>query len=197
MKIKVILLILNTIIYFFSIALGIIITTMLIITYILNRYYSNVISNQSFNFATDNRRNFTHLIIGNKDTSQQYNNSLKFIAPQRSLYASYIIIQTYYSLLQEDGISTIHITYSNKYISNLSLLDFRLMHPITKAQLGYISKSHISDRFPFLHVLHSICNYRLRSKSSEQYKITSLKNEIIQFCSIRNISIKFYDTAQL
>ncbi len=147
-----------------------------------------------FNPWKDTRRNFDAIVIGERyDLRRLHLNGSKILKETvrgRSLYASFHILRTYFSLLGHNG--KVYIVYNDKYLYDFTPIDMSIVeHPVTLSIMGckYVG---IKRKFPLLflplHFIRRISGNFIPVKKNIE---SSLISQIGEFCEARQIQIEF------
>lgn len=161
-----------------------------IVILILNRHvYHSLFAPWEMSYL---ERNYDFLIIGDiegrKDLVPKGKKVLKFVFPNRTLYASYVILQHVFSWLDENQGKVIILTDS-KNLSNreISEYDIPLLHRITISKLSL--KTQVT-RYPLLKSPILSIKFLLNRKLPISYsRIESPLPELSEFCKKRNIQL--------
>lgn len=158
-------------------------------------YVRKRISEKNPGTFTENRRNFDVLVIGDmydvKDIISQNKTYLQFEAPDRTLFASFLILQGKFSWLNEGkGKCIIVCKKSNEKKKNVSMFDIPFLHNImiTKYKLRI---QQIELKYPLLSHPLQVCKFIFGKK----YDISSVEKcplpEIEVFCAQRDIEFEY------
>lgn len=162
--------------------------------FILNIYIRERHMRKRFNPWKDTRRNFDAIVIGERyDLRRLHLNGSKILKETvrgRSLYASFHILRTYFSLLGHNG--KVYIVYNDKYLYDFTPIDMSIVeHPVTLSIMGckYVG---IKRKFPLLflplHFIRRISGNFIPVKKNIE---SSLILQIGEFCEARQIQIEF------
>lgn len=144
---------------------------------------------------TESRRNFDVLVIGEKfdlngiiDKGQTY---LQFDAPNRTLFASFLILQCKFSWLNEGkGKCFILCKKSNEKRKELSIFDVPFLHPVIINRYK-LKRLQSELNYPlFIHplqVLKFLFGKKFDSSTEEKCPL----HEIEIFCAQRNIKLEY------
>lgn len=166
----------------------------LIAVFILNIYVRERYMRNRFNPWKDKRRNFDAIVIGEKYDLRKLHlnvdNTLKETVRGRSLYASFHILRTYFSLLGHNG--CVYIIYNDKYLYDFTPIDMSIVeHPVTLSVMGckYVG---MKWKFPLiflpLHFSRRIFGNFIPVKKDIE---SSLILQIKEFCEERQLAIEF------
>lgn len=144
---------------------------------------------------TENRRNFDVLVIGDmydvKDLIPQNKTYLQFDAPDRTLFASFLILQGKFSWLNEGkGKCIIICKKSNEKKKNVSMFDIPFLHTIIINKYK-LKKQQAELKYPlFSHPLQ-VCKFI----SGKKCDMSSVEDcplpEIVEFCAQRDIELEY------
>lgn len=144
---------------------------------------------------TENRRNFDVLIIGEmydvKEIIEKDKTYLQFDAPNRTLFASFLILQGKFSWLNEGkGKCIILCKKSNENKKNISMFDVPFLHSIIINKYK-LKRLQVELKYPlFFHPL-LVIKFLLGKK----YNMSSVKKcpltEIDDFCVQRDIELEY------
>lgn len=144
---------------------------------------------------TENRRNFDVLVIGEKydvtELVQEGKTYLQFDAPNRTLFASFLILQCKFSWLREGkGKCIILCRKSNEKKKNISMFDIPFLHKIIIKEFK-LTKQQQELKYPLL--FHPLLVYKFFV--GEKYKVCSVVKcplpEIEEFCELRDIELEY------
>lgn len=180
-------------------ALGLFVITLIIASlYILNnkiRKKNNEVRNV-FSLNPSLPRNFDYLVIGDicntKNLVPQESRAIYFLAPDRTLEASYLILKSVFSLLKENNGKVIFlINKRNVKSKKITLFDISTFHRVTIQHLALQSLFNKS-RFPLIYSpiasIKILFEYKPKRKlSGEDIKYKELND----FCLERKISIDY------
>ena len=165
-----------------------------IAVFILNIFVRERYMRKRFNPWKDKRRNFDVIIIGERYDLQKLHlnvgKTLEETVKGRSLYASFHILRTYFSLLGHNG--KVYIIYNEKYLWDFTPIDMSIVeHSVTLSVMGckYVG---IKWKFPIIflpfHLIRrAFGNFIPVKKDIEN----SLISQIKEFCKERQIQIEF------
>jgi len=144
---------------------------------------------------TENRRNFDVLVIGEKydvkDIIQENETFLQFDAPERTLFASFLILQGKFSWLNEGkGKCIILCKKENEKKKNISMFDIPFLHTIIINKYKH-KRQRAELKYPlFFHPLR-VCKFI----SGKKYNMSVVEKcplpEIEEFCKQRNIILEY------
>ncbi|RHL05886.1 hypothetical protein DW036_18220 [Bacteroides sp. AF39-11AC] len=161
---------------------------------IANLYVRNRYMRRRFNPWHDKRRNFETIVIGDKYNVNRLcisiDKTLEETIWGRSLYASFHILRTYFSLLKNDG--KVYIVYREKYLEDFSPIDMSIVyHPVTLSIIG-CKYWFIERKFPIFFMLLYWCKRVFRIFTAPKRDIeASLISQIKLFCEERQIQVEF------
>ena len=147
---------------------------------------------------TESRRNFDYLIIGdlNNEEIKVPNNLkyLKFEAPDRTLFASYIILRNRFSWLREDGRGTciIVVKKKNNNLNRISPFDIPFLHPI-EIKKYQLYRQQKKLRYPILYLDKSL-RFLFGSRKDKAIRVACPNEEIVRFCNERNINLIYKES---
>lgn len=160
-----------------------------------NSYVRKRICEKNPGTFTENRRNFDVLVIGEmydvKDIIQENEKYLQFDAPDRTLFASFLILQGKFSWLNEGkGKCIILCKKENEKQKNISMFDIPFLHTIIINKYKF-KRQRAELKYPlFFHPLR-VCKFI----SGKKYNTSVLEKcplpEIEEFCKQRNIILEY------
>ncbi len=160
-----------------------------------NSYVRKRICEQNPGTFTENRRNFDVLVIGEmydiKDIIPQNKTYLQFEAPDRTLFASFLILQGKFSWLnQGKGKCIIICKKSNEKNKTVSLFDIPFLHTIIINKYK-LKKQQAELKYPLLSHPRQVCKFL----SGKMYNMSSVEKcplpEIEEFCAQRDIEFEY------
>ena len=160
-----------------------------------NSYVRKRISEKNHGTFTENRRNFDVLVIGDmydvKDIISQKKTYLQFDAPDRTLFASFLILQGKFSWLNEGkGKCIIVCKKNNEKKKNVSMFDIPFLHTIIINKYK-LKKQQAELKYPLLSHPLQVCKFIFGQK----YNISSVEKcpfpEIEEFCAQRDIEFEY------
>lgn len=136
-------------------------------------------------------RNYDYLVIGELcDISSELpkdKTSISFLAPNRCVYGSFMLLQRLYSLLKED--EGLFILVANTSQKRISIFDIPYIQKYTLKQMSIFFKKYLSY-FPLFYSpidsLKILFNHKKKGNLKEE---VLSDNDIINFCKSRNIKI--------
>lgn len=136
-------------------------------------------------------RNYDYLVIGELcDISSELpkdKTSISFLAPNRCVYGSFMLLQRLYSLLKED--EGTFILVANTSQKRISIFDIPYIQKYTLKQMSIFFKKYLSY-FPLFYSpidsLKILFNHKKKGNLKEE---VLSDNDIINFCKSRNIKI--------
>lgn len=144
---------------------------------------------------TENRRNFDVLVIGEmydvKGIIQENEKYLQFDAPDRSLFASFLILQGKFSWLNEGkGKCIILCKKENEMGKNISMFDIPFLHTIIISKYK-LKRQRAELKYPlFFHPLR-VCKFIFGKKYNMSVVEKCPLPEIEEFCRQRNITFEY------
>lgn len=194
------LLIITIVLVFFSLYVIAFIDIVLIILLVClvksNSFLSEKIKEANPNIFTEHRRNFDYVIIGDLVGSENFldNNSsyLKFTAPNRTLYGSFMILQNRFSWLREGGSCIIVCKKQNIYKQRIIPFDIPFFHPIVIKKYS-LQKEQKLLKYPLFYPLQTILFLFCQNRKVMLQKTQCPNMNIIMFCKNRNIKLKYYE----
>lgn len=144
---------------------------------------------------TENRRNFDVLVIGElydvKGIISNDKTYLQFDAPNRTLFASFLILQCKFSWLREGkGKCIILCRKNNEEKKNISMFDIPFLHKIIINKYK-LTKQQQELKYPLL--FHPLQVYKFFV--GEKYNVSSVVKcplpEIEEFCAQRDIELEY------
>lgn len=173
--------------YFYSVVL-LILAILLYLCFVLNRkIYGSLFPPKEMIFT---ERNYDCIVIGDlgfEGKSIEGKKVLRFQFPNRTLFASYIILQHVFSWLREDNGEVIILSKSNNLSKKqISVYDYPLLHRITLKKLNLKGSTPRNPLFrnPILSL-----KYLLKISSTKYKIINPLFPELIDFCKKRRIKL--------
>ena len=160
-----------------------------------NRYIRKKIFEKNPGTFTESRRNFDVLVIGEmydvQGIIQKDKTYLQFDAPNRTLFASFLILQGKFSWLNEGkGKCIILCRTDNEKIKNISMFDIPFLHPIIMNKYK-LKRQQIELNYPLL--FHPV--QVLRFLFGKKYDMSSIEkcplSEIEDFCTQRAIELEY------
>ena len=144
---------------------------------------------------TETRRNFDVLIIGEKydvtDLVQDGKLYLQFDAPDRSLWASFLILQGKFSWLKEErGKCIIICKKKNEKIKTISLFDVPFLHRIIINKYK-LNKQQLELRYPLLFHPLEVYKFFVGGKYNVSSVVKCPLPEIEEFCAHRDIGFEY------
>lgn len=160
-----------------------------------NSYVRKKICEKNPGTFTETRRNFDFLIIGENydvtDFVQKGKTYLQFNAPNRTLFACFLILQCKYSWLREGkGKCIIICRKCNEKKKNISLFDIPFLHSIIINKYG-LKKQQAILNFPLLFHPLQVLEFLLGKKYNMSYVEKCPLSEIEDFCAQREIELEY------
>lgn len=166
----------------------------LFILFVVNLFLREFCRQRRFNPWVDARRNFDVLVIGEKRDVRKIPLSSGEILEEtvwgRSLYASFHILRTYFSLLKCKG--KVYIIYRQRFLTAFSPMDMAIVtHPVTLSIMG-IKHQGLKRKFPvwfsMVHWWKMVFSvFTIPNENTEE----SLILQIREFCEERQLKIEF------
>ena len=144
---------------------------------------------------TENRRNFDVLVIGEmydvKDIIQENKTYLQFDAPDRSLFASFLILQGKFSWLKEgQGKCIVLCKKENEKKKSISMFDMPFLHTIIINKYK-LKRQQTELEYPlFFHPLQ-VRKFIFGKKYNMSVVEKCPLPEIEEFCKQRNIILEY------
>ncbi len=144
---------------------------------------------------TEKRRNFDVLVIGDKydvrEIVPEDKMYLQFDAPDRNLFASYLILRGKFSWLKEgEGKCIIVCKKTNEKKKNISMFDIPFLHTITINKFN-LKKQQTELKYPMLFHPFLVLKFLFGRK----YDVSSVElcplQEIEDFCKQRDIELEY------
>ena len=160
-----------------------------------NRYVQNKIKDKNPKTFTEKRRNFDVLVIGEKyDVTgiiPEGKTFLQFDAPNRTLFASFLILQGKFSWLKEDwGKCVIISRKDNERKRDISMFDIPFLHVITINKFK-LHRQQTELKYPLLfHPLQVMAFFFGRKYNTSSVEKCPLQ-EIEDFCAQRDIELEY------
>lgn len=160
-----------------------------------NSYVRKRICEKNPGTFIENRRNFDVLVIGDmydvKDIIPQNKTYLQFDAPDRTLFASFLIMQGKFSWLNEGkGKCIIVCKKSNEKKKTVSMFDIPFLHTIIINKYN-LKKQQAELKHPLFSHPRLACKFILGKK----YSMSSVEKcpflEIEEFCAQRDIEFEY------
>lgn len=162
----------------------------------LNSYAMNKIKNVNPGTFKESRRNFDYLFIGEycniANIIPEGKTYLQFDAPDRTLFASKLIVEGKFSWLAEKkGTCVIICKKNNETSTEVSLFDIPFLHRIIikSYKLSFLEKKL---NYPWIYA--PIKTFRFLNKRPT-YKLQNVDcpdKQIIDFCRKRGINLQYY-----
>lgn len=144
---------------------------------------------------TESRRNFDVLVIGEmcdvKDIVPQNKTYLQFDAPDRSLFASFLILQGKFSWLNEGkGKCIIICKKCNEKRKSISMFDIPFLH-ILIINKYKLERQQAELNYPLLFHPLTVCKFIFDKKCNMSNVEKCPLPEIEDFCSQRDIELEY------
>lgn len=144
---------------------------------------------------TESRRNFDVLIIGEKyevtDLVQEGKTYLQFDAPNRSLFASFLILQCKFSWLREGkGKCIILCRKSNEEKKKISMFDIPFLHKIIINKYK-LTKHQRELKYPLIFHPLQVYNFFVGENYNASSVVKCPLPEIEDFCAQRDIELEY------
>lgn len=160
-----------------------------------NTFVRNKICEKNIGTFTETRRNFDVLIIGEKYHMEEIISNdktyLQFDAPNRTLFASYLILQGKFSWLREGkGKCIILCRKCNEKKKNISLFDIPFFHTIVIKKYN-LKRQQAELNYPLLFHPLQVLNFLFGKKYNVSFAEKCPLSEIEEFCAQRNIELEY------
>lgn len=160
-----------------------------------NQFIQNKIKAKNPNTFTEKRRNFDILVIGEKyDVTSIISDGktfLQFDAPDRTLFASYLILQAKFSWLNEGkGKCVIICRKANERKKDISMFDIPFLHVITIDKYK-LKRQETELKYPFLFHPLQVMRFFFGKKYNMSIAERCPLQEIEDFCAQRDIELEY------
>ena len=160
-----------------------------------NYFIQNKIKAKNPNTFTEKRRNFDVLFIGEKyDVTGIIPDSktfLQFDAPNRTLFASFLILQAKFSWLNEGkGKCVIICRKENERKKHISMFDIPFFHIITINKFK-LKKQQIELKYPLFFHPFQVAGFLFGKKYDKSIVEKCPLQEIEDFCAQRDIELEY------